>query len=219
MNRQEWFGRKTWTDQDRREFHARLARSRTSFHKSQYLRIQALVLEEADPPEISGALELLDELLRDYPDASQVALAYHQKGRCLIKIGRFEDALDALRSALDAEQRFRGMRTAAAYLDYADLVLCMRREDLYETAVAILNQNANAQDEPFPYLQYRSGTLKAFLCDRLGRIDDAKWAATRALAAAAKKESPFRYHRDLGLVTNVIPDIQQELWRLAGQPA
>jgi hypothetical protein len=102
----QWFRRATWTDVDRRKFDARLQRSRTDFHKAQYLRIQAHHLEhDAIPPQVSAALELLDRLLREYPDPSQVSLALSQRGSCLLKLGQPDDALVAFRESLEAERR------------------------------------------------------------------------------------------------------------------
>jgi tetratricopeptide (TPR) repeat protein len=123
MDRHEWLRRRTWTEADKRDFYAHLHRARTAFHKAQYLRIRAFTLERyADPPRITAALELIEEMLRDYPDASQIAQAYHQQTTCFIALGRFEDALEAVQRALEAERLFPGTNTGA-YLDYAHLVL------------------------------------------------------------------------------------------------
>jgi hypothetical protein len=46
MSKTEWFRRTTWTPEDEASFRARLKRSRGSFHKAQYLRIQAEHLQE-----------------------------------------------------------------------------------------------------------------------------------------------------------------------------
>ena len=46
---EEWFRRKTWTQEDREAFFARLKRSRGLFHKAQYLRVQAYELAETVP--------------------------------------------------------------------------------------------------------------------------------------------------------------------------
>jgi len=215
MRNQEWFRRRTWTDKDRQEFWSRLRRSRTRFHKAQYLRIQALHLEtDADPPALDAALELLDTMLRDYPEEFEIAAAHKQRGSCLAKLGRRDEALNAFHAALDAESRFPGVQ-GLAYLDYAETVLQAERSDLYEDALSQLARRADK--EPFPNLQYRSGVAAAFLCERLGRTDEARAAATRALTAAAKTESPFRYHRKLGLVRGTDADVQARLWRLAGR--
>jgi hypothetical protein len=104
-----------------------------------------------------------------------------------------------------------------AYLDYAEMVLRANCSELYEDALAGLDRRA--QEEPFPFMQYRSGVASAFLYERLGRTAEASAAATRALAAVAQAESPFLYHRRLGLVEETDPNVQTELRRLAGKSA
>jgi tetratricopeptide (TPR) repeat protein len=217
MGKTEWFRRTSWTEVDRLEFRVRLERSRSPFHKAQYLRIQAHHLEcDADPPQVGAALELLEELLREYPEPSQVGEVHRQRGSCLAKLGHLEQALRSFQAALDAERRYPGVQ-GTAYLDYAEVVLQLGRSELYEDALACLGQRA--EKTPFPITQYRSDVATAFLCERLGRTAEARAAATQALAAAAKTESPFRYHRRLGLVEDADPNVQGHLLRLAGRSA
>ena len=74
MGRHDWYRRTTWSQTDREAFHARLKRSRSEEGKAQYLRIQALHLQETgDPERIAAAVELLDELLAKYPDTLGMA--------------------------------------------------------------------------------------------------------------------------------------------------
>ena len=69
MGRYDWYRKTTWTEQDRSEFWLRLNRSRNDFNKAQYLRIQALTLEETGvEANIHASMELLDGRLADYPD-------------------------------------------------------------------------------------------------------------------------------------------------------
>jgi len=63
--------------------------------------------------------------------------------------------------------------------------------------------------------QYRAAGAAAFLAESLGHLDDARAFATQALSAAARIESPFRYHRTLGLVDASDEDVQRRLWHLA----
>jgi len=175
MAKSEWFRRITWTDEDRREFTARLGRSRSTFHKAQYLRIQALHLErDADPPRPDAALELLDQLLHNYPEPFELAAALEQRARCLRQLGHSAEALNACCQALEMERRYPNVR-GTAYLEYAELVLELQRSDLYEEAVVLLVERS--AEEPFPFLQYRSRVARAFLCERLGREVEARDSA------------------------------------------
>ena len=214
MGRHDWYRLSTWTDEDRRNFRARLERSRGASSRSQYLRIQALHLAEATPPCLEGALELLDEFLRDYPtEATQLSQAHAQRGSCLARLGRHDEALAAFQSSLAAERRFPYSK-CDAYLDYADLVVQAQRTELYKDALAEINKREPGG--PFPIQQYRIGVAKAFLCEALGRMAEARDAALRAIAASGETQSPFQYHRDLGIVTQIDDGVQARLWRLAG---
>src|SRR5262245_4018263 len=82
-----WYRRTSWSDLDRRAFFDRLARSRTRGNKAQYLRIQAVHLEETGRPAlVRAALELLDMVVREWPEPSEVAQAYHQQATCHLQL-------------------------------------------------------------------------------------------------------------------------------------
>ncbi len=101
----DWFRRTSWTPADPAAFMSRLGRSRKPFHKAQYPRIQALHLaREARPPLHGAALALLDLLLRDDPEASQLAAAHQQRAECLAALDRRIEALEELRLALEADR-------------------------------------------------------------------------------------------------------------------
>jgi tetratricopeptide (TPR) repeat protein len=211
--RQDWFRRRTWTAEDRADFESRLSRSRTVFHKSQYLRIQALhLVQDAEPPLHEAALELLDRLVREFPDRSQLGEAHRQRGNCLVSLRRSDEALGAFQAALAMEQAHPGVR-GPAYLDFSELVLALGRVDLYPEALEVIK--ARQQEEILPVAQYRAFGAAALFSDDLGNLDDARAFATRALSAAALTESPFRYHRRLGLVDTPDEDVQRRLWQLA----
>jgi tetratricopeptide (TPR) repeat protein len=211
-SRTEWFRRTTWTAADKAEFTARLGRSRSSFHKAQYLRIQAVHLAQAEPPLYEPALELLDLMVRDFPDPSQLAAAHQQLASCLAALGRPSEALDVFRKALDAE----GARPQVnAYLDFAELVLALGRADLYSEALGIVEKRIDR--EILPVGRYRGCAAAALICEKLEFHERARPFAIGALDAAAKSESPFRYHRTLGLVEGTDPGVHAQLQRIAGR--
>lgn len=194
---------------------SRLRRSRSSFHKAQYLRIQAWHLEQvAQPIELAAAIALLDMLIHDYPDASQLAQARQQRARCFAVTGRTAEALEEYRAALDAERAFPHL-IIHAYIEFGELVLASGRRDLLEEALSIL---APRPKESFPVARYRRCAVAALLNEELGCLSYARVHAIAALSAAAMTESPFRYHRHLGLVRELDASIQARLWRLAGGP-
>jgi len=214
MGQQDWYRRTTWTRRDQDEFAARLARSRSAFNKAQYLRIQALSLQQAGGRgRLLAALSLLDELVGLYPDELSLGTALLQRAECLEQLGRTDEAIDAYRGSLDAQRANPTVRDGA-YLGYAALVVTrLRRLDLYVEVLAVLEEFGGG--EVFPVQQYRYNALRAFILSELGRYLEAREAAILALAASAKKESPFRYHRGLGIVTNPEVVLQKRLERIA----
>jgi len=149
----EWFRRKTWTDQDRSEFFARLDRSRNA-NRAQYARIQAVeLIAEPTKSNIEGALELLTLVLESYPDQSQIAPAHHALGNCHELIGHAEQAMSSYRNALEQQRLYPGVKTAV-HIDFALLVAESQRRTDYDEALDVLNE-FGAMDV-FPVSEFKS---------------------------------------------------------------
>lgn len=210
MSNRDWYRSKTWSDEDKEAFFARLKRSRKPFHKAQYIRIQALQLEEAGL--VHEAISLLEMLVAEWPVRSQLATAHHQRGRCLAALGRHDEALQAYREAFAAQRAAPGFKTFA-HLDFGELIVSLQRHDLFDD---VLDRFAEfAGYERLPVLAYRLFTSLALIHESRRDLASAKRYACEALEAAAKTESPFRYHRKLGLVGEQSSDIEGRLRRLA----
>jgi hypothetical protein len=213
MNPPEWYRRSTWTAEDQADFSARLKRSRGSSSKAQHLRIQALHLQEIGTEELlQAALRLLDELINNYPDPLQLASAFHQRAQCLSDLGRYPEALESYRSAFRARRAMPNVHDDA-YLDFGELVLALKRSDLNAEALSALDEFGG--DEMFPAHQYQAAMIRALIADERGDSATARKHAEEALRAAEATESPFRYHRKLGLVRFVNPDVFVRLRALA----
>ena len=107
MGRDDWYRHTTWTENDQAEFFERLRRSRGTFHKAQYMRIQALYLPQSGLH--AEALTLLNMQLRDYPEEdTQVTGALLQKAECLWSIGDHHGAFETYTNALAAQRRSPG---------------------------------------------------------------------------------------------------------------
>jgi len=130
MTAAKWFRRTTWSPADAADFGARLERSRSAFHRAQYLRIQAAHLHEAGThPLAEAAFGLLDQLLAEWPDESQLSSAHMQRAGCLIDLGRPEEALAAYQAAL-AARRVSPNFGNDAHRGFAELAVALRRDDL-----------------------------------------------------------------------------------------
>ena len=212
MKKPDWYRRTTWTPDDQAAFEAHLKRSRTSFHKAQYLRIQATHLQQVGTDSmLHAAVELLDRMIHDYPEASQLSSAWQQRGQCLVDLGRHDEAIEAFRGALQAQRKAPGWRNEA-HLDLGELIVQLRRRELYPEAIRALTEFGG--EEVFPVSVYRHAVTRALIADAMGESATARGYAQQALAAAAKDESPFRYHRNLGLVRFVDPDVLAKLREL-----
>ena len=208
--RQEWFRRTSWEPSDRNDFFTKLARSRGS--KSQFLRIQALHLQEAAIFE--PALELLDLLVSQHPDDLDLASAHLQRAGCLTALGRYDEAIEAFRDVFRQEHRFPNVRTHA-WIDFGWLAIQHGSAELYEDVLKMINE----QPDPvllLPFDRYRLNAVLAVIADELGEREAARRHATTALQAASESKSGLRYHPKLGLVKNVEPDLHRRLWSLAG---
>ncbi|MFO1396528.1 MAG: hypothetical protein U1F48_05640 [Burkholderiales bacterium] len=166
MTQGDWFRRSTWSEIDRAAFFARLSRSRSEFHKAQYVRIQAFHLAEADTPEMhSAALELLGLLFRDWPENSQLAQAYDQRARSLLALGNVDGAIESFRMALDAQRNEPSIRTDA-HLGLAWLVATSAIATEYTEALEALDE---FETGPFPTQQYSAAAARALILDATGK--------------------------------------------------
>lgn len=213
MSRSDWFRRTTWASEDEAEFRARLQRSRTPFQKAQYLRIQALHLQETgSEPLLRAACDLLDEMIRDFPESIQLSIAHHQRAQCLLSLCEESAAVDAFREAFGARRRLPNVQTSA-HLDFALFAVRHRRTDLYAEAWAVLDEFASG--EPFPANQFKLAGARAMIAHWRGERGLARRYAVDALNAAAAPESPFPRHRALGLVHNPDTKLLADLHEIA----
>jgi tetratricopeptide (TPR) repeat protein len=213
MAKTEWFRRTTWSAEDAADFAARLKRSRGMFHRAQYLRIQALHLERTEEGSLLlVALGLLQQLITEYPDPSQLAEAFHQHATCMVALGDIEGALTAYHKSFEAQRRYPKGHTNA-YRDFGELVTSLGRSDLYDEVIA-LEKEFGGKDL-FPAHQFQTAKTHALILAERGQLEDARHFAQIALAATAATESPFRYHRKLGLVDRAAAQVLQRLRELA----
>ncbi|MBN9519148.1 hypothetical protein J0H58_11615 [bacterium] len=175
----DWFRRTTWTPADREAFFARLRRSRTTFHKAQYLCLQAGTFLGCRTPEgTAAALELTEVLLRDYPDPFELASAHLIRAEYLESQGDVPGAVEAYRHALQAQRDHPRVRTTAPQ-GFAWLVATRPLPDLYREALAGLDEFGETDGS------YRSRGARALIQFALGDRAAAGRSARLALEAAA----------------------------------
>ena len=206
----EWFRKETWSAADREDFEAHLKRSRGVYHKSQYLRIQAVHLKRATPPLYREALSLLERVLTEWRDDSQVASALLQKAECLLETEGFDAAIPVFREGLKFEEQHPQWGTET-WLIFPWQIVKHRRTDLFDEALKCLSRK---NDLIFPKDQFRASAIRAIVEMQRGEVASAKSHATDALKAAGIDFSGFRYHPKIGLVGDMEPWVKTELERI-----
>lgn len=196
MTKEEWFRRTAWLESDASAFFSRLAQSRSAFHKAQYLRIQAHSLAETRQESLVRiALELLQRVFAEFPDPSQLATAHLQAAQCHEQLGNRHEAVAQFRHALDAQSRFPNLDSGTA-LAFSWFIVEHRLSAHYDEALQVLE----AAHLAFPVELFKAATVRAFVAHSRGDLHAASRYAIEALTAAGLPQSPFRYHRSLGLV-------------------
>jgi tetratricopeptide (TPR) repeat protein len=196
MSRHEWYRQTAWSVDHETSFFERLARSRSPFHRAQYLRIQALTLAETGQPNnVRAALSLLERIFADYPDAFDVPLAYLQAARCHDALGNLESARQHFERALAEQIKNPNYETGVA-LEFPWFIVRHGMVELYDRALDVL---VNV-DSVFPVQRFKESACRAIIAAHRGERVAADASAQAALQAAGLRRSPFASHPSVGLV-------------------
>jgi tetratricopeptide (TPR) repeat protein len=188
----DWFRNTTWNESVERSFNEKLHRA---VRKEQYLRIQASTLA-CSHPEV--ALELLDRYF-ELPDDFDHAQAHVDRATALLALGRVEGAIAAYEAALTRETVFPNVLTQA-YLDLPYVVATRAIRPQYARALDLLSVHESRLT--FPVEHFRWHAALALIAADTQKREVARVHAGRALEAASRDNSGFRYHRSVGLVTD-----------------
>jgi tetratricopeptide (TPR) repeat protein len=208
MSRDDWYRNKTWDASIESVFRARLARSRSS--RPQYLRIQASYLTAEYP---ASALALIDEYF-ETGDEFDVPNAFCARAEAYRALGRENDAVSAYKQALEWEVS-HPQHISTARIDLPKVVVDNRLANEYDYALDILTSRFTESDHQFPGTRYLWNGCCALITYDLGQTDEAREFAERALRAAGETESPFRYHRSVGVVRDTSDEFGRRLERIA----
>jgi tetratricopeptide (TPR) repeat protein len=207
MGRDDWYRNKDWSAATEAAFRDKLSRSRSS--RAQYLRIQANYLADDYP---RAALELIEEYFQT-GDAFDVPMAFCTQAQAYCNLGEIDQAVAAYKQALRWEESHpRHISPARTY--FPKLVAENRLSSEYDYALDILANRFQPHDHQFPLERYHWNGSNALIASELGHRAEAREFAERALQAAAQTESPFRYHRNVGIVRNSLDDFGRRIKRL-----
>jgi tetratricopeptide (TPR) repeat protein len=187
----DWFRNMSWDDAIERVFDEKLRRAR---RKEQYLRIQACTLARSHP---EVALKLLDRYF-ELDDDFDHAQAHVDRATALLALGRVDEALAAYEAALAREAVFPTLQSQA-YLDLPYIVATRAVRDQYMRALELLGQHESRL--MFPVDHFRWHAAHALIVAATGETGPVRNHAERALQAASRDQSGFRYHPSVGLVT------------------
>ena len=211
MSRDDWYRNTSWDSTTEAAFRAKLARARTS--RPQYLRIQASYLTETFP---DTALQLIEEYF-DTGDEFDVPTALCARAEAYLALGRTAEAVDAYKQALEWEVAHPGY-ISTARIDLPKLVAADRISSEYVYALDVLTTRFSPMDHQFPSVRYFWNGSCALIAYDQGEAVEAKEFAERAMRAATETESPFRYHRTVGVVRDMSDDFGQRIKRIV-QPS
>jgi hypothetical protein len=215
MANDDWFRRKTWTEEDRAEFAARLRRSRGAIYKAQYSRIQAYTLQTVGTEEaLLAALELLDTILAEWRSEAELAAVHHQYAECLVLLGHPDRAVDSFREVFATQRLNRGHITGA-HLNFGWLAITTPMPSLYAEVLGVLDEFRSGV---FVSEVYRDAAIRAIIHHSRGEDRPARDFAKLALNAAAVTQSQLPRHPGIGLVTSPDPDIHAQLQAILAGP-
>lgn len=209
----DWFRSDAWGQRERGDFEARLARARPG-NREQYLRIKGLhLLESPRGSRRKAGVELLERLIRDYPDAaSEVAGAHDLLARHHEAAGDPDRAASHYRASIEAE---RGRNHChGGPLALASLIA---REQSLASASGEAEQLL-ASDVPSVMgdQQFAWAFAKARLATRRGALAEAAAYARGALWLFGHDHGISSRHPDVGLIGEVSRRDYDELLALAG---
>ncbi|WP_313433491.1 hypothetical protein [Novosphingobium sp.] len=199
MKRDDWYRNTSWDDVTEAAFRAKLSRSRTS--RPQYLRIQASYLTEAFP---DTALQLIEEYF-DTGDEFDVPNALCARAEANLTLGRKAEAVGVYKQALDWEEA-HPLHISTARIDFPKLMASARLSSEYDYALDVLAKRFSPMDHQFPSTRYLWNGCCALIAHEQGQVVEARKFAEQAMRAAMENESPFRYHRTVGVVRDTSDD-------------
>jgi tetratricopeptide (TPR) repeat protein len=211
MPRSDWFRRKSWSQQDQKDFFARLAKSRSPGSKAQYLRIQAIELTEARDQKLTrAALELIEKHLIEFNDPYERTQAHSVAARCHEQLGQLEEAIAEYRLSLQANLNAPNLDPGTS-LAFPWFIVSHSRTELFREALEILERAHLA----FPVQKFQAAAIRAQIAEFNADHEKAAKFAVEALKAAGVSNSDFRFHRRLGLVGPEHAQLVEKLRRLA----
>ena len=203
MGTDNWYRNKTWDNNIAADFEARLKRSRGTYNKAQYLRIQASYLLNSSElaTQIIG-IEQMERLIIDFPtEEFSTIFGHEQLGDFYLKSGNFDKAEKHFRIVADhyETKKSRSGTSGNADLKLAETFLTGNIVDKLEEAYQIC-KNYPIMELTFNNDKFYYAELFAHICDKLNKREEAKVFANTAIEISKITEPQFYRHKTVGLV-------------------
>lgn len=203
MARDDWFRHTTWGTEEEQLFEEKLRRAR-SWNRPQYLRIQGLTLTSSEDPAVrSAGRALLLRVIRDHvePWPHEARHAMEHLAESLAAEGSLAEAERWYRECVRLQDSATDGLLLRCHLGLAEVLLRRTPDDpaIAEEAAAAVDRAVDVSPPVFPADRWRFAVVLARIAVARADRKAARELATQALEIAALTESPFPYHRDLGL--------------------
>lgn len=200
MSGDNWYRNTIWNEEIERSFEERLKRSRGSFHKAQYVRIQATYLLRTKSKEYQAVgAELLKRTISDYPDEYlEVTCALEQLGDYYMK----KKDLDEAKYYFELISKYKDYKQNVDTLSNLKLVeITLKKNDISEFPCAYQHiKNTNIEDLIFNSDKFYFSYLAACLSYKMGKIEIAKKYASISQKLLENNSPQFKRHSNIGII-------------------
>ena len=191
----DWFRGSDWSPQDQTYFYQKLNKQRSSWAKSQSLRIKALGLAESKRENLTKEAILLLNQAAQVDDFDNESV-YLQIAECYEFLGDISKTTHYYKEALLAHEKHPNLFTQAPN-EYAEFIVSNELKTLYTEALDIINNKALlvTVDHNFAY-----HVIRAFLFDAMSKYGLVPDEIIRAYHFAGMQRSEIAGHPKIGLV-------------------
>ncbi len=201
MDDKNWFRNETWDGTIADHFFKKLGRARD---KAQYLKLQAWHLAESYP----DVAHLLLDRYFEFPVDVFRSEAFTIRAKAYVAQGKIAEAISSYEDALAREAEFPNSLTHA-FLDLPLLIVIQSLADKYQRATEILMMNKKRLT--FPVEHFLWNAINALIAKQMLRLEESREFALCAMQAANTQHSGFRYHPDVGLVSDKYSDLLERI--------
>jgi hypothetical protein len=202
MANDNWYRHTVWNEEIERDFEARLKRSRGSFNKAQYMRIQAsYLLNSPDKKNQLVGVSLMERLIKNFPtEELSIIFGYEQLGDFYLKQNNYDKAEQFFRLVADhyQDKKTRSGTSAIADLKLAKTILRSNQVDKFDEVYQLVS-NYPTSELIFNNDKFYYAELRAQLCDTMNKKEEAKEFARIAIELSKIVKPQLKRHKTVGL--------------------